>query len=162
MVGQVTPKLSMFWTAAMLMKTMYYKGIWEIKFWTAGPGIGDAVVAYWDVPCIHVFVASVLPACGVHHLLLHEVVPCIRVCGPPTFKTPSSTFFPNELQLLCHLQFSRLFRLPPHFGVLSALLHMWASEMRFLVLEKKSQWLSYSSKDIMEKYVQNSFTNNFF
>lgn len=30
--GQITPKLSMFWTAAMLMKAMCYRGILESKF----------------------------------------------------------------------------------------------------------------------------------
>lgn len=43
--GQVTPKVSMFWAATTLMKAMCYMGILGIKFWTAGPGIADAVVA---------------------------------------------------------------------------------------------------------------------
>lgn len=141
--GQITPKLSMFWVASMLMRVMRYMGILGIKFWTAGPGIADAVVAYWDVPCTRAFVVSVLPACSVQLLPLCEVVPCVRVCGPPDFQNAFFHFLPIKLQLFYHLELSRFFRLPAHFNVLSAFLHMWQQRLDFWVF-LKSQWLTYS------------------
>lgn len=44
-VCQIALKLSMFWTAAMLMEAVCYRGILEITFGTAGSGIADAGLA---------------------------------------------------------------------------------------------------------------------
>lgn len=110
-----------------------------MKFWTPGPGIADAVVAYWHVPCTRASAVSVLPACTAHHLPYHAAVCSARGCRPPTFKIASSTFFPISHNYSFHLQLLSLLKESSHFSVLSVLLHVLAMGMNFLLIQSKKK-----------------------
>lgn len=151
--GQITLKLSMFWTAAMLMEAMCYSGILEITFWAAHSGIADAGVA---------LLGCSLPTCFQCQCFLCSVF--ITSCSMGwlvqewTSNIQSNFFYflPNKLQLHCYCQVSR----PLEFSPFQCSKWFISHVSRFLF--RKSQWLIKSRKDIMGKCVHGSFSSNSF
>lgn len=144
--GQITLELSVFWTAATLAEAMCYRGILEIRFWTAGSGAVHAGVA---------LLGCSLATCFLCQCFLRAVFITSCSMGCLVQECTSSIlnaflhFLPNKLQLLCHCQLSRPLDFSPF-------------QYSNCFLSHVSSRIVFRNSHITEKCVHSSFSNNFF